>query len=413
MPNITDRTVRALRAKDKPYEVRDDRLKGFLVRVQPSGQASFIVEVGRGKRITLGRVGVVLPSRARQLAETALGRAAEGGSVDEIRNTVRPRVDAVPTLNTLLTDCYEPWALHHTKRGAEEAARIRALFSEFIKEPHDKITAWRLERWRLNRLNAGRSPHTVARDMASLRSAWRHFRVEHNPFKDLRKERLPDNKRIRFLEPDEERALRAAMDEREAKLRDGRASGNEWRRERGKEQLPEIDGAFADYFKPMVLVSLGTGVRWGELTSLVWADIDLVRRTLYVRAAAAKSGKPRTIPLNYEVLGTLEAWKKQVAAESKALVFAGREGEKLTHVKRSWATVTKAAGLSNLRWHDLRHAFASKLVQAGVDLNIVRELMGHADLQMTLRYSHLRQENLADAVSKISAPPATALRVVK
>lgn len=413
MPNITDRTVKALKARAKPYEVRDDRLKGFLVRVQPSGQSSFIVEVGRGRRITLGKVGVMLPSRARQLAETALGRAAEGGSVDEIRNTVRPRADAVPTLNTLLTDCYEPWALHNTKRGAEESARIRALFAEFLDEPHDKITAWRLERWRLSRLNAGRSPHTVARDLAGLRAAWSHFGVEHNPFKDLRKERLPDNKRIRFLEPDEERALRAAIDEREARLRNGRASGNEWRRERGKEELPEIDGVFADYFKPMVLVSLGTGVRWGELTSLTWGDIDLVRRTLYVRAAAAKSGKPRTIPLNHEVFVTLEAWRKQVTADSTALVFAGREGEKMVHAKRSWATVTKAAGLTDFHWHDLRHSFASKLVQAGVDLNMVRELMGHADLKMTLRYSHLRQENLADAVSKISAPPATALRVVK
>ena len=73
----------------------------------------------------------------------------------------------------------------------------------------------------------------------------------------------------------------------------------------------------------------------------------------------------------------------------------------MTHINTSWEGLVEAVKLKDFRFHDLRHDFASKLVMAGVDLNTVRELLGHSDIKMTLRYAHLAPQKLADAVAKL------------
>ncbi len=127
-----------------------------------------------------------------------------------------------------------------------------------------------------------------------------------------------------------------------------------------------------------------------------WADIHFEARMLTVRRENAKSGKQRHIPLNDEALSTLVKWRG--LTDSTGSVF-GIKG-----LKTSWDKLLSAASINDLRFHDLRHHFASRLVMNGVDLNTVRELLGHADLTMTLRYAHLAAEHLAAAVNRLSAP---------
>jgi integrase len=142
-----------------------------------------------------------------------------------------------------------------------------------------------------------------------------------------------------------------------------------------------------------------------------------------VRGAVAKTGTTRHIPLNDLAVEVLQNWRAQtdgaglVFPATKKLPIRPRGDDKpewvdarrkksktpgaFDNVTSSWAELLKKAKIENFRWHDMRHSFASKLVMAGVDLNTVRDLLGHTDIKMTLRYAHLAPQAKADAVQKI------------
>jgi integrase len=217
----------------------------------------------------------------------------------------------------------------------------------------------------------------------------------------VRRSRVDSSATVRYLAPDEDKRLRDTLDAREAKRRDDRDKFNAWRRERGYKEFPTL-GAFTDHLKPMVLIALNTGCRRGELFNLKWTDINFVGRILTVAGATAKSGKTRHIPLNDEAFTVLQAWHGQCKGKSE-LVFPSYDGERMDNISTSWERLIGDAKIENFRFHDCRHDFASKLVMAGVDLNTVRELLGHSDIKMTLRYAHLAPQKLAAAVATLGA----------
>jgi site-specific recombinase XerD len=124
-----------------------------------------------------------------------------------------------------------------------------------------------------------------------------------------------------------------------------------------------------------------------------------------VRAAIVKTDKQYYVPLNKLAFATISCWRDQSKHTSPgSLVFPSpKTGKKMDNCDNSWDGVLKKAGIENFRWHDMRHDFASQLVMRGVDLNTVRELMGHADLKMTLRYAHLAPENKMKAVEVLDS----------
>jgi integrase len=192
--------------------------------------------------------------------------------------------------------------------------------------------------------------------------------------------------------------LRAALDAREERRRVERDSANRWRSERGYVLLSSLRQlAFTDHLKPLVLLSINTGCRRGELFDLTWSNVDLERRIITVTGATAKSKRTRHIPLNREAMLVLEGWRAQ-AETTDGLVFVNDAGERFDRVNFSWRRLLKDASISGFRWHDMRHHFASRLVMGGVDLNTVRELLGHSDYAMTLRYAHLAPEFKLKAV---------------
>jgi Phage integrase family len=116
-----------------------------------------------------------------------------------------------------------------------------------------------------------------------------------------------------------------------------------------------------------------------------------------VTGATAKSRRTRHIPLNREATSVLTNWRAQ-CEDLSGLVFVNDAGVRFDRVNFSWRRLLKDAGISDFRWHDMRHHFASRLAMGGVDLNTIRELLGHSDYTMTLRYAHLAPEFRMKAV---------------
>lgn len=148
--------------------------------------------------------------------------------------------------------------------------------------------------------------------------------------------------------------------------------------------------------KPLVLTALHTGFRKSELLSLVWADVDFHRRAITVRAAYAKNGESRSVPTNDVLTMTLKAVRMNERIEG--FVFCSQKGTPYRSFRSAFEQAVCKAGLEDFTFHDLRHTFASRLVMAGVDLPTVKELMGHKDITMTLRYTHLSSGHKQRAV---------------
>jgi integrase len=403
--------VKQLLPGAKPFEIRDARVKGFLLRVQPSGAMTYYVEYGRGKRIALGRSEVIAPDKARERARDILAGAQFGEDPMEER-----RLAKAHTLGSFVDEVYLPWAEANIRTAAATVARLKASFAEHLDKKIGDLTPWIVEKWRAGRLKDGAKAATVNRDLDDLKSSLTKAAVwgliEANPIAGVKRSKVDAARSARFLSADEEAQLRRALDGREDRIRRQRDSANAWRAERQYELLPDLRaGAFADYLKPLVLVSLHTGMRRGELFALTWQNVDMAAGRITVQGATAKSGTTRHLPLNSEALAVLRGWRDQ-AADKAELAFPGKHGDALNNTRRSWEGVLRAAGITRFRWHDMRHTFASNLVMAGVDLNTVRELLGHSDYKMTQRYAHLAPEHKAAAVERLVSAAAVPIRAV-
>ena len=406
------------RLTPRNLDIRDQKLNGYVLRCRASGTHSYLVSLGRGRWTTIGRVGDIGPETARLAAESLLSgvardtlkilsdeptlnlRDAKARARGEMRG---PRGQRRATWTQFLDDHYAPWVMEHRKTGAETVARLRSRFGAFDDVRLAGISQFAVERWRSARLKGGVKPATVNRDFAALRAAltkaveWRAIKA--HPMSAVKASKVDTTGHVRYLSEDEETRLLGALKARDEHRRIERECANNWRRDRGYEELPAF-GAYTDHLRPLVILALHTGCRRGELFELQWRDVDLVGARITVRAEAAKSGRARVVPMNADAVGAVRAWKKP-GVESAHYVFPADDGGRLQDIKTGFLKVVRNVGLNDFRFHDLRHSFASNLVAAGVDLNTVRELLGHADLKMTIRYAHLAPEHKAAAVAKL------------
>jgi integrase len=231
--------------------------------------------------------------------------------------------------------------------------------------PVSEITADRIDRIKNAYLATGVAPASVDRKLELLRAAFnlaiQRGLCSFSPMTGVKLLRV-NNERLRYFTGDEHPRLIAA-----ARLG-------------------------PSYLEPLIQLSIHTGTRRRNLTDLTWPQVDLNNRL--VRITKTKSNKTVAIPLDDTALSVLQDLRAR--SDGSQRVFPELQG--VTSIKKAWSTCLRRAGITELRWHDLRHCFAAALAQSDVDINTIRELLGHSDIRSTLRYAHLAPGYLADKV---------------
>ncbi|WP_076541097.1 site-specific integrase [Shewanella sp. UCD-KL21] len=404
---INATSIKNLTIEDK--RLNDTEIKGFHARISAKGAISYYLfyrHNGKQVNYLLGKGSSITPTQARDMAKSQAGKVASGINVQSEKKAAKAQeqVKKFNKFSIYVEDKYYPWLVANSTRTADQ---IKSVLLNRFKELGDlqlaDITAWHVEQWRAKAKDAGKAEATINYNVNTLKGALSRAVewgiIDSHELSKVKAYKL-DNNRTRYLTPVEEAALLNGLTERDSLIKEKRISANEHRLKRGYPQQPTLSHhTYADHIEPIVLLAMNTGMRRGEILSLKWSNIDFSIPVLTIKGESAKSGKTRHIPLNTASFNVLSKWREQ--SYSKEFVFEGAEGKPLTDFKKGFNKVIVDAGIHNFNFHDLRHHFASKLVMKGVDLNTVRELLGHADMTMTLRYAHLAPEHKAAAVNLI------------
>jgi integrase len=374
---ITATNIKNLSPDDK--RLNDTEISGFHARITPSGLVTYYLFYRlNGKQVNyrLGIDGQMTPAQARDLAKNKIAEVTQGVDVQAVRKQERTKTkySKFSTVESFLNEKYSLWLRTRNPKTAEKTIKaFKSSFPKLMGFQLSDITAWEIEKWRNERLSSGVKPATVNHQISVIQGCLSRA-VEWGVIDshDLRKVKtLPvDNSKVRYLSKDEEARLR--------------------------ESLKTCKTAFLDV---IVIIAMNTGMRKGELLSLEWQRVNFDTKIVTVDFQNAKSGKTRHLPLNTQALNALKTWQQKT--DDIGYVFKDKNQQPLKDFPFLWRDLLNEASITNFRFHDLRHHFASMLVMASVDLNTVRELLGHSDLKMTLRYAHLAPEHKAAAVNLI------------
>jgi integrase len=416
---IAKRVVDAAKPQAERYTVWDSDLKGFGLRVSPQGTKTYIVRYRAGggrtgtlRQLVIGRHGVITADEARDEARKVLASATKGADPQADRAKVRADITV-----SELCDLYleQGVAMKKPSTLITDKSRIERHIKPILGSKRvNAVTLTDIERWMqdvatgrtaskikpsLAQVKAGQAPKDAERRRlndpvakggkgtatrtAGLLGGIFEFAVKRkirpdNPVRGL--QRYRDRKMERFLSPAELTALGEAMAASDA------AGGN-----RSATRI-------------LRLLAL-TGARRGEIEQLKWSEVDSDFGCL--RLEDSKTGQ-RIVPIGRVALEVIEAAPK---VKGSPFVFpsATDPAKPFGQLQKTWRVVRKAAGLDDVRIHDLRHSFASSGVASGQGLVILGKLLGHADVKTTARYAHLADDPVRAAADQIASSVAGAL----
>lgn len=282
------------------------------------------------------------------------------------------------TFKTFFENEYLPIQKTHKGRDTwikEEQHGVNWIFPIIGNIPIKDVSSFHIERIKKNLLDADRTPRTIQYCFATIRQAWNHARRAgivsgDSPTSAVKIPKI-DNQRQRFLTDKECNGL-----------------------------LEELK-KHSEITYRMALLSLDAGLRFSEVSGLQWQDIDLIRETILLRDT--KSSKNRTVYMTDRIKAMLSGMPK---AGPDSLVFPDRNGNRIKHVSKTFDEAVASMGLNKgidddrlkCVFHTLRHTHASRLLESGADIFQVSKMIGHSNVQTTMRYAHIRADRMRNAI---------------
>jgi integrase len=327
------------------------------------------------------RIKAVIPT-ARTKAEAM---TAEREALRKIHEGIygQPSQGAM-LLGDYVKNYYVPWAKLNKRSWKIDESRLKPVLEFFGDRKLRDISPFLIESFKSRRLKTPihykktekpRSAASVNREFFLLSKIFSlavvDKQVAQNPCREV-KALSGEQGRVRYLSLEEERRLMPVLIGDRAHLRD------------------------------LVILDINTGLREDELLSLKVQDIDLQRHLLHVRKS--KNGDGREVPLNDTAHWLLKRLVEQARNEDLEYLFTNREtGTRFGSFKTAWKTACKKAGITNLRFHDLRHTFGTRAIDNGAPLSAVQKVMGHKTIQTTMQYVHATDEGKRRAVQAVEA----------
>lgn len=375
MPKLTKRSVEGFEVRDTSYFEWDTEIKGFGCRIMPSGTKTYQVQYrkgGRTRRASIGRHGNITADQARNRAKEIMGELSKGANpVEEIAQHRRS-----PNVSALCERFFEEHAMERCKPTTQgEYRRAIDLFinpaigSFKIVDVERKDIAELHHKFRHKPYQANRTLGVLSK-MFNLAEVWGLRPDGSNPCRHVPK--YKEQKRERFLSQNELQRLGPA-------LSDSLADGTE---------TSHVVAAFR--------LLLLTGCRLGEIQTLRWDYITESGMEL----PDTKTGA-RRIPVPQAARAVLSALPRE--AGNPYVISGSVEGKFATDLQKPWRRIRKRAGLEDVRIHDLRHTYASNAVSSGMPIQMVGRLLGHSQIQTTMRYAHLADDPVRRAAEENAA----------
>jgi len=352
-----------------------DRTGLYLeVRATSPGQGTywwrFKDASGKTARVKIGRTTDISIKDAKANVRTLRAQLQLGSDPAAERREMKQ----VVTWNTFFDESYLPHVKQHKRswRNDEEMHRLR-ISRRFGDLKLDQIRKKEVQQFHAELKEEGLAPATCDHYLKLIRQAlnlaveWELIKV--NPVAKVRLYHA-ENREERLMSEEEVQRLLDVLD---------RHTGT----------APNV-----------IKFLLFTGARVNEALHARWADIDRTQRNWVIQATNSKSKRRRAIPLNDAALEVLDSlWTK---GRSEWLFTSSRGGDRMTTINKVWQRIRVQAEIPRVRLHDLRHQFASFLVNSGRTLYEVQAILGHSDATVTQRYAHLSTKTLLDAANAAS-----------